>query len=252
MTLTIREHPVPAKHRKTSPGTNARRYITVHETANTGNGADAAAHARLQANGNSRKASWHWTVDDHEAIRSYEHTAICWHAGDGTGNHQSIGVEVCVNADGNRAKALANAAELVAMIAREEQIPLTNVVQHHHWSGKNCPTGLRAGQPMGWSSFMAMVTAEHAALTDTPKPPAPKPPTPAPEEHDDMGTAYRDPRDGKVWIVTPAGRWHVPNRTQLDELVFIKLVRPFDGQPAKWPAGSVDVLDRIPVLEHKS
>ena len=171
MTLTIREHPVPAANRKTSKGTNARRYITVHETANTGNGADAAAHARLQANGNSRKASWHWTVDDHEAVRSYEHTAICWHAGTGEGNAQSIGVEICVNADGNRTKALSNAAELVAAIAREERIPLANVVQHNRWSGKNCPTGVRAGQPMGWAPFLAMVNSFANPTTPPPAPP---------------------------------------------------------------------------------
>lgn len=104
-----------------------------------------------------------------------------------------------------------------------------HVPENHHWDG-----------PFDMAAILAA-----ARGTDS------KPPTPAPQEHDDMGTAYRDPRDGKVWIVTPAGRWHVPTRPQLDELVFVGLVKPFDGQPAKWPAGSVAVLDRIPVLEHK-
>ncbi len=43
---------------------NAKKYIVVHETDNTSVGADADAHARLQINGNSRNASWHWQVDD--------------------------------------------------------------------------------------------------------------------------------------------------------------------------------------------
>jgi len=170
MTLTMRDHLVPAKHRLVSKGTNTRRYLTIHETANTGAGADAAAHARLQANGNSRKASWHWTVDDHEAVRSYEHTAICWHAGNSRGSAVSIAVEICVNSDGNRAQAIRNAAALVAKIRRDENIPAANVVQHNHWSGKNCPTGLRDGVPMGWASFQALVRTEHAALTGTTTP----------------------------------------------------------------------------------
>lgn len=43
-------------------GTNKKQYITVHQTGNTSKGANAQAHAKLQANGNSRSASWHYTV----------------------------------------------------------------------------------------------------------------------------------------------------------------------------------------------
>lgn len=161
-TIKTRDHLVPAEHRLVSAGTNARTHITVHETANSGQGANAAAHARLQANGNSRKASWHWTVDDHEAVRSYPHTAICWHAGNSRGSAVSIAVEICVNSDGNRAQAIRNAAALVAKIRRDENIPAANVVQHNHWSGKNCPTGLRSGVPMNWPSFLALVATEYA------------------------------------------------------------------------------------------
>lgn len=172
MTLTMRDQFVPAAKRIVSPGTNARTHLTIHETANTGRGADAAAHANLQSRGNNRTASWHWTVDDHEAVRSYEHTAICVHAGNRRGSATSIAIEICVNADGNRAKAVANAAELAAIICRDEGIPLANIVQHNHWSGKDCPTGLRDGVPMGWASFLALVRTEHDALTGSkPQPP---------------------------------------------------------------------------------
>lgn len=166
-TITTRDHLVPPAKQLVTTGVNARTHITVHETANTGRGANAAAHARLQANGNSRKASWHWTVDDHEAVRSYPHTAICWHAGNNHGSAVSIAVEICVNADGNRNKAIRNAAALVAKIRRDENIAAANVVQHNHWSGKNCPTGLRSGQPMPWPSFLALVDTEYADLSGT-------------------------------------------------------------------------------------
>ncbi len=157
MTLNIRQQLVSSRT-QTSAGVNARKYITIHETANTGRGADAQAHAKLQSNGNSRSASWHWQVDDKEAIQSFPHTVRCWHAGNTKGNSETIGVEICVNSDGDYTKAVANATELVAKIMKDEGIPLANVVQHNYWSGKNCPTNLRSGaKGINWAEFKRMV-----------------------------------------------------------------------------------------------
>lgn len=140
-------------------GTNTRKYITVHETGNTGSGANAQAHANLQSRGNSRNASWHWQVDDKQAVQSYEHTARCKHAGDntGSGNYASIAVEICVNKDGDYVQALKNAVELVRQIMAQEGIPASHVVQHNHWSGKDCPTQLRAGRAMTWATFKTLL-----------------------------------------------------------------------------------------------
>lgn len=136
---------------------NARKYIVVHETDNTRAGADADAHARLQMNGNSRAASWHWQVDEQEAVQSFEHFWACWAAGTFTGNNQGIQVEICVNSDGNYHNSLQNAASLVAKIMKDENIPISNVVQHHYFSGKNCPRNIRAGK-VSWTNFLQMVT----------------------------------------------------------------------------------------------
>lgn len=137
---------------------NKKKYITVHETDNTKATADAEAHGNLQANGNSRLASWHYTVDDKEAVQSFSHSIRCWAAGTDKGNNESIQVEICVNSDGNYKKAVENAAELVAYIAKKEGIPLANVVQHNHWSGKNCPSKMRSGKAhYTWSSFKRLV-----------------------------------------------------------------------------------------------
>ena len=118
--------------------------------------ADADAHARLQYNGNSRSASWHYTVDDKEAVLSFEHAWRCWAAGSNTGNNEGIQKEVCVNSDGNYQKAMQNAAELVAEIMKDENIPIQNVVQHNHFSGKNRPRNMRDGK-VSWSQFITMV-----------------------------------------------------------------------------------------------
>ncbi|MEY9979670.1 N-acetylmuramoyl-L-alanine amidase family protein [Lysinibacillus sp. RC79] len=153
---------------------NAKKYIVVHETDNTRSGADADAHARLQYNGNSRSASWHYTVDDKEAVQSFEHAWRCWAAGSNKGNNEGIQVEICVNADGNYLKAVQNTAELVAKILKDEGIPISNVVQHNHCSGKNCPSQMRAGK-VSWSQFITMVknasgnTQQHKPSADTSK-----------------------------------------------------------------------------------
>ncbi len=159
-------------------GGNPEDYITIHETANTNNGADAEAHADLQSGGNSRDASWHYSVDDHSAYQSFEEDIQCWHAGDGQGpgNLKSIAIEICVNKDGNFHQAVMNAAELTAQIMEANGIPIGNVVQHNKWSGKNCPTYLRNGSKgINWADFIALVkenlNGNGSGSTTPPKPP---------------------------------------------------------------------------------
>ncbi|MFJ8460252.1 N-acetylmuramoyl-L-alanine amidase [Lysinibacillus xylanilyticus] len=156
--VTIRQKLVSASQavKITSGKNNAKKYIVVHETDNTGVGADADAHARLQSNSNSRQASWHWQVDDKEAIQSFEHFWECWAAGTYTGNKQGIHVEICVNSDGNYFKAVQNAASLIAKIIKDENIAIQNIVQHNYFSGKNCPRNIRAGK-ISWSQFIEMI-----------------------------------------------------------------------------------------------
>ena len=144
-------------------GTNPRKYITIHETANTSKGANAEMHARYINNGSS--ATWHYTVDDKEVVQHYLDTRQCWHAGDGNGagNTQSIGIEICVNSDGDFNKTIANAEALVKMLMGKYKIPLSNVVQHNHWSGKDCPRNLRHGtKGINWNQFKARLTTTTA------------------------------------------------------------------------------------------
>lgn len=173
-----------ASRKSTFSGTNGKRYITIHETANTDKGADAHRHANLQTNGFS--ASWHWQVDDKIAIQSFPHSVQCFHAGDGkgTGNLHSIGIEICVNSDGDFSKAVQNAVELVQMIMKQEGIPASRVVQHNHWSGKNCPANLRSGaKGISWAEFKARVEGKGVSKPSKPveKPSNPKPSKPAPK-----------------------------------------------------------------------
>ncbi|WP_080872990.1 peptidoglycan recognition protein family protein [Oceanobacillus timonensis] len=150
-------HSTPNSHGQN----NKKRYITVHETDNPDKGVGAQTHANLQSNGNSRSANWHWQVDDKIAIKSFDHRFSLWAAGDGSGdgNLNSIHVEICVNSDSNYKKACENAAELVKKIMNDEGISPSNVVQHHHWSGKHCPRKMRDGNAgVTWNQFKNMIS----------------------------------------------------------------------------------------------
>lgn len=148
--MKIRQQLV-ASRAKTWAGKSARTSITVHETANTSRGADAAAHANLQSRGNVRDASWHFQVDDREIVQSFPVDVKCWHAGRAA--EHSIAIEICVNSDGDYDKALANAAWLVRRLREQEGLSRKDVKQHNDWTGKNCPTRLRASGR--WSEFLA-------------------------------------------------------------------------------------------------
>ena len=170
MTIKIRKHLVPESiaKRVTYNGTNSKKYIVIHETANTRAGADANAHARLQASGNSRAASWHYTVDDKEIVQSFDDNKQCWHAGNRFYNENSIGIEICVNNDGNFKKAVENAVKLTKHLMDKYNISVNNVIQHNQASGKNCPRYLRSGEKgVSWGDFKAKLTGKNNTKTKT-------------------------------------------------------------------------------------
>lgn len=143
------------------------KYVTIHNTANTDVGANAERHAiYMQGSGKNGTASYHYVVDDTEIYRLLPDNEVAWHAADGeygTGNRQSLAIEICENVDGDLLKATNNAVELTAYLMKLYNIPLSNVVQHNHWSGKNCPNRIRKGEPYNWQTFLNKV---QSALED--------------------------------------------------------------------------------------
>ncbi|WP_436884656.1 N-acetylmuramoyl-L-alanine amidase [Bacillus velezensis] len=139
-------------------------YITVHNTANTAQGASAAMHARYEKNPET-PTSWHFTVDDKEIYQHLPLNENGWHAGDGngTGNRKSIGIEICENSDGDFEKAVANAQWLIKKLMKEQGISLANVVPHQHWSGKYCPRKLLDR----WDSFKAGISGAPSSPAKT-------------------------------------------------------------------------------------
>lgn len=137
---------------------NDIKYIVVHDTANTGKGANALAHFNY-FNGGDRQASAHYFVDDSNIIQTVEDSNAAWHCGDGNGvygitNHNSIGIETCVNCDGNYERAIENTLDLVKYLMAKYNIPVERVVRHYDASRKNCPAQMnRNGDWSSWNNF---------------------------------------------------------------------------------------------------
>jgi len=158
-----REDLIPAGSANRPGWPNPMRYITIHNTGNANAGANAKNHAAYAKSAAARAipASWHYTVDDTCAYRHIPDNEAAFHAGDGNGpgNLQSIGIEICMNKDGDLLKATDNAAGLAGALCREHGIPIENIRQHFDWSGKNCPQLLRAGLPYKWAAFLEKARA---------------------------------------------------------------------------------------------
>lgn len=139
-------------------------YITIHNTGNRAAGADAAAHARWHHD--SAPYSWHFTVDDKEVWQQLSDAEQGWHAGDddGPGNTTSIGIEICMHTGIDQEQANANAAELVRSLLAKGH-GSSGVVQHNHWTGKDCPEVIRH-QPGRWERFLAQCRAEEEDMPD--------------------------------------------------------------------------------------
>lgn len=142
------------------PGINRRgfRGVTIHNTSNWSNGANALAHANLLRNGwKDVYTSWNYVVDKDYAVRCVPENEVAWCQGDGNGdgNMTTISIEICDNADGDIRQATDNAVELTADILRRNGITNVNghLFQHNYWTGKDCPYDIRRGNPYDWGTF---------------------------------------------------------------------------------------------------
>lgn len=166
--VSIKQRIMPIREDKRTGIAMKPQYVTIHNTASTGYGANAAAHANLQINDSRTWISWHYTVDNNEIYQSMPMNEVGYHAGDGQmmGNAATIGIEICENSDGNYAKAEKNAAYLTAQLLYENGLPSDAVRMHKDWSGKNCAHNIIEGTKgtMGWNAFLNLVKQEYERL----------------------------------------------------------------------------------------
>ena len=133
------------------------KYIVIHDTGNTDKGAGADNHF-LFFNGADRQSSAHYFVDDKQILRVVKDSDKSWHCGDGRGlngitNENSIGVEMCINSDGDFNKTYLNALKLTKYLMKKYNIPLENVVRHYDASRKICPNIWKENNWEKWNRF---------------------------------------------------------------------------------------------------
>lgn len=128
--------------------------IVVHNTAN-----DAPAQNEIAYMINRpEEVSFHFAVDDKEAVQGLPLDRNAWASGDGlgAGNMLGIHVEICYSKSGDERfkKAEDNAARLIAELLRERGWDIGRVTKHQDYDGKYCP---HRTLDLGWERFLRMV-----------------------------------------------------------------------------------------------
>lgn len=157
----------PSKYGTKCPYTMKPKYITVHNTYN-----DAPAENEVSYMiTNNNEVSFHIAVDDKKAIQGIPLERNAWACGDGngSGNRESISVEICYSKSGGDRyyKAEDNAVDVVRQLMSMYNIPIENVRTHQFWSGKYCPHRMLAEGR--WGAFIQKVKSGNATNTSPTK-----------------------------------------------------------------------------------
>lgn len=140
------------------------KYLVIHDTGNTSPGADAEAHYRYLQTA-TRYGSAHYYLDDKKIIQTIGDSHTAWSIGDKWGyannpnrikdalNSNSISVELCINADIDKAKAYKNLVELTKNLMKKFNIPHERVIRHFDATGKMCPGSWSGNNWAKWWQF---------------------------------------------------------------------------------------------------
>lgn len=165
------------------------QYIVVHDTGNSGTGANAKMHNNYIKNlnassgGDRGSVSWHFTVDDVECYQHLPLDEVSWNAGDGGhvygdtyhnssynadciggGNYNGISIESCVHNGTDYTYTMRRLAKLVAGLLIDNKLSVDRVKQHNDFSGKNCPMVMR--ESGRWNEFIYLVKIEYYGLKE--------------------------------------------------------------------------------------
>ena len=188
-TLTVIPHITRAfiTNPRTRPALNPKRTdahiievrrIVVHWTANTGKGADANAHRKyFDRNPDGRAASCHYFVDERNIIQIIPDNEMALHCGERWGapgavkitgdraispNRFTVGLELCVNSDGDFKHTEQRGAWLAAYLLRKHNLPISALIRHFDVTGKRCPQMYLT--PETWAAFCALVQTHFEAM----------------------------------------------------------------------------------------
>lgn len=146
-------------------------WIVVHESGMPGEGQDAELLNRVMHQkmiNNEAKSSWHYSVDAYEIYHHIPNHLPARHASDGStaggGNRNGIGIEMCINQDGNYEGAMHNNAKLIAFLLTEYNMTVANVRRHYDFAPdkKQCPSYMiRTNR---YNEFLDMINKEYIAI----------------------------------------------------------------------------------------
>lgn len=154
---------ITVNHTTTNFSTNwtTKKYIVWHDTGVRGQSDEQNA---VYFKNVYRDASAHYFIDEDSITEVVSPNYVAWHCGDGEGkygitNQNSIGVELCVEANGLfKPETIANAVWLGKKLMKDFGIPLENNVRHYDASRKNCPQFLNTdGKWTKWYEFKAQL-----------------------------------------------------------------------------------------------
>ena len=141
----------------------AIKYIVIHDTGNTDRGADALRNFQYFNTGD-RGSSADFFVDDTRCVQANDYSKYySWHCGDGHGkygitNSNSVGLEICVNSDGDYNTAFNNAVAFTKQLMNTLGIPIDRVVRHYDASRKNCPASMSKNSWALWNTFKQKIS----------------------------------------------------------------------------------------------
>lgn len=138
--------------------------ICIHNTANEAPAVNEVSYMTRV----DQKISYHYAVDDIQAVQALPENRTAWHAGDnlGQGNMKHIGIEICYSLPKKLPaaevyakfdKAEKNAVLLVVQILKRYGWGIDRVKKHQDFSGKYCP---HRTLDLGWGRFLNMIKAE--------------------------------------------------------------------------------------------
>lgn len=166
--LTVRKINLPAwQQGNKCPYTLTPNGIVVHNTANDASAINEISYMQR----NTSPVSFHFAVDDKEAVQGIELNRNTWHAGDGTGyrsaNRTKLSVEICYSRSGGTrfTKAERNAAKLIAILCLQYGWSTKNISKHNDYRTTACP---HRTLQLGWRRFLNMVQEEINILSGNP------------------------------------------------------------------------------------
>lgn len=129
----------------------ALKGVVIHWTANTGKGANAVANRNYFENNPDKKVSAHYIVDSIQIVQCIPDDEVAYHVGATSykaealsklgsyPNAYCVGIEMCVNSDGDFNKTYANTVQLAAYLLNKYGLTADNLWRHYDVTGKDCP-----------------------------------------------------------------------------------------------------------------